>query len=405
MASTAPHPAHQPGRWLRENTPLVGVSLVLLLAFAVLALAARGPWSMAGGFQRVMLPAALAAELAELPGNADDSFVVVSELDPDRARARNAAVAFAPEGPGRAPPFAFRGNGIDRMRARDCLALAAMAEAGGGDPDQRAVIQVILNRVRHPAFAKTVCGVVFEGSQRATGCQFSFTCDGSLARRYPAYLWTAARQRAEEALGGYVHKPVGNATHYHTDWVYPWWSGKLDKIAQVKTHLFFRWRGYWGSTAALNARYGGGEPDPDPLKAEAQAVTAANPMASFADTGEALKSFEAAAPSPAVAAETAAPAPRQPAAGVHLVLVSPGDSPAALVERARSLCAGGVYCQVYGWSDAADMPARLPLGETARALLRFSFRSGGGAGSEAVYIDCRMWASPGPATCLPRARP
>ena len=60
-------------------------------------------------------------------------------------RARNAAVAFAPEGPGRAPPFAFRGNGIDRVRARDCLALAAMAEAGGGDPDQRAVMQVILN--------------------------------------------------------------------------------------------------------------------------------------------------------------------------------------------------------------------------------------------------------------------
>ena len=89
----------------------------------------------------------------------------------------------------------FSGNAADRARARDCLALAAMAEAGYGDADQRAVMQVILNRTRHPGFANTVCGVVYQGSNRKTGCQFSFTCDGSLARRYSDAAWRAARAR------------------------------------------------------------------------------------------------------------------------------------------------------------------------------------------------------------------
>ena len=150
-----------------------------------------------------------------------------------------------------------------------------LAEAGAGDADQRAVMQVILNRVRHPAFTNTVCGVIFQGSERSTGCQFTFTCDGSLRRTYPDSLWRAARQRAEEMLGGAVFQPVGNATHYHTNWVYPWWSPKLDKIAQVKTHLFFRWRGFWGSRNALSARYAGGEPDPAALRQRANAAKGA----------------------------------------------------------------------------------------------------------------------------------
>ena len=72
-------------------------------------------------------------------------------------------------------------------------------------------MQVVLNRVRHPAFARTVCGVVFEGSTRATGCQFSFTCDGSLARRYSEAAWAAARLRGGDAHGGGVYKPLGLA--------------------------------------------------------------------------------------------------------------------------------------------------------------------------------------------------
>ncbi|HEX4846580.1 MAG TPA: cell wall hydrolase, partial [Novosphingobium sp.] len=238
--------------------------------------------------------AARQRELAVLPGKPGAEPVAQPSLDPLTALNQNAAVPFVkgPITPARA--FKFTGSAADRLQATECLALTAMAEAGGSDPGQRAVIQVVLNRVRHPAFPKTICGVVFQGSERATGCQFTYTCDGSLARRYPDLAWQAARKRAREALDGYVYKPVGLATHYHTNWVYPYWSPSLDKVAQVDTHLFFRWRGFWGTPAAVQSRYGGGEPSfaalvqqvqvSDPLASEA-AVDAASEAADVAKIG------------------------------------------------------------------------------------------------------------------------
>ncbi|MFT6610241.1 MAG: hypothetical protein ACJA1G_002350 [Qipengyuania sp.] len=279
-----------------------------------------------------------------------------------------------------------------------------MAEAGGGDGDQRAVMQVILNRVRHPAFAGTVCGVVFEGSQRPTGCQFSFTCDGSLARRYSDAAWNAARARAEDMLGGATHAPVGNATHFHADYVYPWWSDRLDKVAKVGPHIFFRWRGFWGSRQALSARYAGGEPDPLRLRDTALVIAAANPLPGLLGSGEAVRSItrdsvaRAAGEPPRAAASPGQPGP---GAGVHFVLVSPGDSPGALVDRARSLCAGGGYCRVQGWSDPAQVPASLPLSDAARRSLRFSFAAANANGGEAVFFDCRLFSAPDIGTCLP----
>ncbi|MFN5901342.1 MAG: cell wall hydrolase, partial [Novosphingobium sp.] len=74
-------------------------------------------------------------------------------------------------------------SGVDRSRALQCLAAAVYYEARSeSDVGQRAVAQVVLNRVAHPSYPNTVCGVVYQGSERTTGCQFSFTCDGSLAK-------------------------------------------------------------------------------------------------------------------------------------------------------------------------------------------------------------------------------
>ena len=56
--------------------------------------------------------------------------------------------------------------------------------------------QVILNRVRDPNFPASVCGVVYQGAERVTGCQFSFTCDGSLARPPVAWAWNQAESVA-----------------------------------------------------------------------------------------------------------------------------------------------------------------------------------------------------------------
>ncbi|TCD02229.1 cell wall hydrolase [Erythrobacteraceae bacterium CFH 75059] len=392
---------------LRNDLPLYGVLLALAALFAVAVTLGRGDRALAtaertaGSAPADVAPALappLSPELAALPASAEDDAVILSQLPPDDARAQNARVPFAASWLAPAPAFRFRGSEADRVRARECLALAGMAEAGGGDADQRAVMQVILNRVRHPAFAPTVCGVVFQGSERATGCQFTFTCDGSLARIYSAAAWRAARQRADEMLAGAVYAPVGNATHYHTDWVFPWWSPKLDKIAQVRTHLFFRWRGHFGTTAAWTQRYSGGEPDPAALRLNAAAVERV-------DLTQLLAAGAAAGEGTLALAEEAAPSAagglRSPNPGVHYLLVGAGDRPAALLARGQALCAGEAACQVYGWNSAAAAPDTLPLSADARRQLRFSYAPGSTGRRETVFYDCAMFPAAPPGTCLP----
>lgn len=159
-----------------------------------------------------------------------------------QARAFNAKVPFVggPVAPAR--PLRFRGTPAARLQAGECLATAALYEAGDDERGQRAVMQVVLNRVRAPGFPKTVCGVVYQGATLPTGCQFSFTCDGSLERRPERSGWAAARRLAAHALTGAVFRPVGTATHYHADWMVPYWIASLDKIAQVHSHIFYRAR-------------------------------------------------------------------------------------------------------------------------------------------------------------------
>ena len=155
------------------------------------------------------------------------------------ARASNAAVRIEPSRRVKARPFRFRGGPAARAQAVDCLATAALYEAGDDRRGQRAVIQVVLNRARAPGFPRTVCGVVYQGHARSTGCQFSFTCDGSVQRRPVHAGWGAARRAARRALGGYVFAEVGGATHYHTDWMVPYWRDSLTKVAKVGTHIFY----------------------------------------------------------------------------------------------------------------------------------------------------------------------
>ena len=163
-------------------------------------------------------------------------------LSMQEARAFNGSIPFlaGPLPPAR--PFLFRGSPAARLQARECLATAALYEAGHDVRGQRAVMQVVLNRVQTRGFPKTVCGVVYQGAALPTGCQFSFTCDRSLVRRPEHSGWAEARQRATKALAGAVFRPIGAATHYHADWIVPYWMSALDKLAQVHSHIFYRVR-------------------------------------------------------------------------------------------------------------------------------------------------------------------
>jgi spore germination cell wall hydrolase CwlJ-like protein len=173
-----------------------------------------------------------------------------------------AAKLFEPVSASPAEPFeAGAMNEIDRARSIDCLTSAIYHEARSEPIDgQRAVAQVVLNRVRHPAFPSSVCGVVFQGSERRTGCQFSFTCDGSLGRRRDPGAWQRAAEIAEEALSGGVYAQVGNATHYHTTAILPYWAPSLRRSAVIGSHIFYRWKGNAGEADAFSQRYAGLEP-------------------------------------------------------------------------------------------------------------------------------------------------
>jgi spore germination cell wall hydrolase CwlJ-like protein len=170
------------------------------------------------------------------------------------------ASAAPPPATGAVLPFIMAADG-DRDLAIDCLADAIYYEAGfEPDDGQRAVAQVVLNRVRDPNFPNTVCGVVYQGWQRKTGCQFSFVCDGSLTRRPPdADQLEQARRVAKDALNGYVVEAVGAATHYHTDYVDPYWAPTLVEVAEIGQHIFYKWPGHAGEPEALDAPYRGGE--------------------------------------------------------------------------------------------------------------------------------------------------
>lgn len=178
------------------------------------------------------------------------------------AQKLNAAAAVTPGSLRPALPFLIQAATIeDRGRAQRCLTQAIYYEAAlESDDGQAAVAQVVLNRVRDPNYPSSVCGVVFQGAERTTGCQFSFTCDGAMSQAPVGWAWERARKVAERALGGHVALNVGTATHYHADYVRPWWAPTLARITQIGTHIFYRWKGAYGETAAFRQRYAGREP-------------------------------------------------------------------------------------------------------------------------------------------------
>ena len=207
------------------------------------------------------------------------------------------------------------GSGLDRSRAEECLTAAIYYEAAS-EPDsgQRAVAQVVLNRVAHPSYPGTVCGVVYQGSERRTGCQFSFTCDGSLSRKPDRLFWLRARDVARDALAGYVHAPASLATHYHTVQVHPYWAPSLGYLGTIGAHRFYSFRGAAGRPGTFRFAYAGGEPLPVPHRRDDPAAEA---QTALVDPLAIQKIYEAAIParpealSPAnqPAGQPASPAP------------------------------------------------------------------------------------------------
>lgn len=189
--------------------------------------------------------------------------VVEPALEGESAIARNAELPVSTLPIEAARPFFLPAlSAVQTGNAQRCLTQAIYYEtATESDAGKAAVAQVILNRMRHPAYPNTVCGVIYQGSSRP-GCQFSFACDGSMRRAPVPALWRRSGEIARAALAGHVERSVGMATHYHANYVLPYWAPRLTKIEQIDTHIFYRWPGGWGRPAAFTNGYSGSEAIP-----------------------------------------------------------------------------------------------------------------------------------------------
>ncbi len=350
-------------------------------------------------------PALPLEALPALPEKIAEEAEEQSEEEPELARATakqiNDAIPIMKGSAGTAPPYKFRGSTANRVRALDCLAAAQLYEAGNDAKGQRAVAQVVLNRARHPAFPDSICGVVFQGSDRRTGCQFSFTCDGSLRRRYSAANWSSARKRAAAAIDGAVFAQVGTATHYHTDWVHPYWSAKLTKLAAVDTHLFFRWPGYWGTRKAFRRPGAGTEPVVAKLSFRPSHAAAAGVLPDEnelpnAEAETAAGTAKGSAPNPRVGGNEIVYAKN----GVHLVKLKRGQAASNMIAMGLSVCGGQSYCHVMAWFKSNAIPGKPPVGGRARSTLTFEYLRNRAAGQESIKFDCGLFKRPLQKQCL-----
>jgi spore germination cell wall hydrolase CwlJ-like protein len=289
--------------------------------------------------------------------------LLMRNIAPQQALHVNAEIPVA-QGPNPAAvPFRFTGNQASRGQALNCLASAVYYEAGNQDEaGERAVAQVVLNRVRHPAFPNSICGVVYQGSTRPTGCQFTFTCDGSLARQPGGDAWRRAWKVAEEALSGSVYAPVGWATHYHADYVLPTWASSMAKNAIVGAHLFYRWSGSWGQAAAFADGYAGREPNAAALRLAALAAPHVTPF--YGAQGQLDKAIQEI---PGAQALKLAPSMRgDKRVAVRFNLVARNASKDVVAENYTKKFEASDNLK-YALSSDATAPDQKPLGEAAIA--------------------------------------
>jgi spore germination cell wall hydrolase CwlJ-like protein len=253
-------------------------ALIVVGAVGVGLLTARQPATAA---VTVTIPPARASALIEATtGTAATEMRAVGE----EAKVINATLPFASAPLHSAQRFVLSGDETDERRAQLCLTQAVYYEAGYEPLEgRRAVAQVVLNRLRHPAFPKSVCGVIYQGAGSRT-CQFTFVCDGALYRRPAPDAWRQAEEVARAALAGYVERSVGEATHYHADYVAPRWAPLLAKVAAIGQHIFYRWPGAWGQAGAFNGRYIGEPQDPSTMRPAAPAPGSALAIATIAQS-------------------------------------------------------------------------------------------------------------------------
>ena len=122
-----------------------------------------------------------------------------------------------------------------------CLAEALYFEARG-EPiqGQRAVAEVIINRVKSNNYPDTICGVTRQGGYSSNWCQFSYYCDGITEKIHEHHVYDRILKLSQTVLHGMLDNSTSGATHYHNLNVNPKWAGNLTVTARIGRHIFYR---------------------------------------------------------------------------------------------------------------------------------------------------------------------
>jgi spore germination cell wall hydrolase CwlJ-like protein len=125
-----------------------------------------------------------------------------------------------------------------------CLATAIYFEARGeSEKGQIAVAQVVLNRLKNPAYPNTICGVVYQNKNKRNRCQFSFACDGITDRISDKRSWATSQALARRVLNDdrtLYMADIGAATHYHATYVKPRWARSMKRMDKIGRHIFYK---------------------------------------------------------------------------------------------------------------------------------------------------------------------
>ena len=335
--------------------------------------------------------------------------LIFQNVDKQAALEINSSIPFTTKLVFPAAPFNFSGSLESKNRAIDCLASAMWYEAGDDEIGQRSVGQVVLNRVRHPAFPNNICSVVFQGSERSTGCQFSYTCDGALRRIPSKSAWDRARVRATSALTGSVYEKVGLSTHYHTNWVHPAWSANLEKISEVHTHLFFRWAGKWGKLSAYFQPYSGKEPGIPKMArlSIAHRSIIADQQTELADADMRLPIEQTLLFANGVTTSQGFPAPVRPTPdNIFYIPLAEGGNGSAHAMKALDICGGNSFCKVIGRVDANvatlsdNSPPKSSNAKPSHDSVAFLYVRDRRTGVDRAYWDCSHFSRSTISQCL-----
>lgn len=194
--------------------------------------------------------------LADLVNNdrADVLATAYAPAEPDYAKASPFETLLREAGPDQGrfiPPLAPGDHSwmetplpasVFTAREQECLANAVYFEARGESTrGQAAVAQVVLNRVRNPAYPDTICGVVYQNANWRNACQFSFACDGVKDRILNPFAYRRAKDVAMAVTAGKIFIPeVGSSTHYYAQYVSPGWARAMKRMTKIGLHIFYR---------------------------------------------------------------------------------------------------------------------------------------------------------------------